>query len=87
MNCAGTSPACYSSGNYFDSRGYSVRIPYGLFRDPSNTVEVVRIRPGELAGGSFTLEVQPTTISAKAVPGLDGSAANQDFAVYVYNAQ
>lgn len=76
------------SGNYFDSSGYSVRIPLGLlFRDPNNNVEMVRIRPGEIAGGSFTLEVQPTAISAKAVPGLDGTAASQDFAVYVYNAQ
>jgi hypothetical protein len=76
------------SGNHFDSSGYSVRIPLGLlFRDPANNVEMVRIRPGEIAGGSFTLEIQPTAISAKAVPGLDGSTANQDFAVYVYNVQ
>ncbi len=76
------------SGNYFDSSGYSVRIPVGLlFGDPANTVEVVRIRPGEVVGGSFTVEVRPTAISAKAVPGLDGPAANQDFALYVYNAQ
>jgi hypothetical protein len=78
------------SGNYFDpSSGYSVRIPLGLVvRDPANNVEVVRIMPSQLppTGSSFTLEVQPTAISAKAVPGLDGSAANQDFAVYVYNA-
>ncbi len=76
------------SGNYFDSSGYSVRIPLGLlFRDPNNNVEMVRIRPGEIAGGSFTLEVQPTAVSAKAVPGLDGPSANQDFALYVYNVQ
>ena len=78
------------SGNYFDlSSGYSVRIPLGLVvRNPANNVEVVRIMPSQLppTGSSFTLEVQPTAISAKAVPSLDGSAANQDFAVYVYNA-
>lgn len=50
-----------------------------------NTVELIRIPAGEIINGDFTVEVVPA-VSAKAVPGLDGSGANQDFALYVYNA-
>ena len=51
-----------------------------------NTVEMVRIPAGQPAGGSFTVEVRPTAINAKAVPELNGGS-NQDFALYVYVAQ
>jgi hypothetical protein len=51
-----------------------------------NDVEMVRIPPGQLAGGSFTVEVRPTAINAKAVPAFD-AGSNQDFALYVYFVQ
>lgn len=74
-------------GNTFDATGYTPRTLLGLAGDVANTVEMVKIRAGELAGTSFAAEVRPAAISAKAVPGLDGSSSNQDFALYVYFAR
>lgn len=74
-------------GNTFDAAtGYTPRTLLGLIGDGMNTVEMVRIPPGDLAGGSFTVEVRPAAISAKAVPGLD-AGSNQDFALYVFFVQ
>ena len=53
--------------------------------DPHNTVEVVRVYPGELTG-TFIVTVGARGIVGEAVPGADGGADNQDFALYVYNA-
>jgi len=77
----------YDLGNTFDSSACSLRLNVGLAGDSHNTVELIRIRAGEIVGGDFTLEVTPISISGKAVPALDGTSSNQDFAVYVYNAQ
>jgi hypothetical protein len=33
------------------------------------------------------VEIVPEVINGNAVPGLDGNGPNQDFALYVYNAQ
>lgn len=75
-------------GNIFDTTsGYTSRTLLGLGSgDNFNTVEMVRMRPGELADGSYTIEVRPVAINAKAVPTLD-AGSNQDFAVYVYFVQ
>jgi hypothetical protein len=73
--------------NTFDAAsGYTPRTLLGLAGDLMNTVEMVRIQPGQLTGGNFAVEVRPVAISAKAVPGLD-SGSNQDFALYVYFVQ
>jgi hypothetical protein len=77
----------YYLGNTLDTSGYSLRLDVGLAGDTHNTVELIRIRPGEIVGGDFTLDVVPISISGRAVPGLDGLSSNQDFAVYIYNAQ
>lgn len=55
--------------------------------DRHNTVEVIRVPAGELTG-SFVVRVKATAVVAKAVPWLDGggSSPNQDFALYVFNA-
>jgi hypothetical protein len=49
------------------------------------TVEVIRVPAGAVTG-SFSLSVTAAAITYKAVPGLDGGAPNQDFALYVHNA-
>ena len=80
-------------GNNFDPDGYSHK--YGVLTgstvaDGINTVEVIRIRAAGLTPNDFfTIHVQAAAISLKAVPGLDGDQyqPNQDFALYVYNAE
>ena len=54
-------------------------------KDAHNTVEVIRIPAGTFTG-SFSLRVTAATIAENAVPGLDGGASNQDFALFVRNA-
>lgn len=73
-------------GNDFLADGFTRRAQSSGYPDWDNTVEMIRIRPGEVVNGDFTVEVVPG-VNAKAVPGLDGSSPNQDFALYIYNAQ
>ena len=72
-------------GNDFKADGYTYRATSHWLPDEDNTVELIRVPAGEIVNGDFTVEVVPA-VSAKAVPGLDGTGANQDFALYVYNA-
>jgi hypothetical protein len=72
-------------GNDFKADGYTYRATSHWLPDQDNTVELIRVPAGEIVNGDFTVEVVPA-VSAKAVPGLDGTGANQDFALYVYNA-
>ncbi len=44
------------------------------------------IRASDLTGNTVSVEIVPT-LNGRAVPGLDGTSFNQDFALYVYNAQ
>jgi len=71
-------------GNLFEASGYSLRTPDELMADDDNVVELIRIPPGAIQGGDFTVEVIPY-LSMHAVPGLDNGVPNQDFALYVYN--
>ena len=77
-------------GNYFDSDGFSKRVYKSTSGGPStdtiNTVEMVRLRGADLAGGQFGIQVRATNVNQQAVPGLDGTNPNQDFALYVWNA-
>lgn len=56
------------------------------YPDVVNNVEIIRIRPSDLTGNTLNVEIVPT-LNGRAVPGLDGTSFNQDFALYVYNAQ
>ncbi|MBP7799819.1 MAG: S8 family serine peptidase [Thermoanaerobaculaceae bacterium] len=73
-------------GNVFNSQGYTYRASGHWFPDTENNVEVIRIPAGEIADGGFTVEVVPS-INLKAVPTLDGTQPNQDFALYIFNAR
>lgn len=53
--------------------------------DSVNNVKWIKIDPYVLPYPSFTVQVVASAIAAKAVPGLD-AGANQDWALYVYNA-
>ena len=55
--------------------------------DRANTVEVIRIPHDGLPAVPFALEVRAAAMAGQAVPGLDGGQFNQDFALYVYNAE
>lgn len=55
-------------------------------RDEHNNVEVIRVPAGSLAG-SFGVRVRASAVQKNSVPGLDGDGPNQDFALYVYNAE
>jgi hypothetical protein len=75
-------------GNYFaPGSWYSQNVASQIVKpkDRYNTVEVIRVPAGAVAG-SFSLRVTAASIMANAVPGLDGGADNQDFALYVHNA-
>lgn len=76
----------YYLGNFFSADGYNTRLGPGFPGDSNNTVEMIRIRPNELVNSQVTVEVIPVAINGQAVPGLDGTTYNQDFALYVYNA-
>lgn len=47
----------------------------------------IRVPGAELVGGGFTVRVTAPELNAVGVPGLDGGAFNQDFALYVVNAE
>ncbi len=72
-------------GNDFKSDGYTFRATGHWLPDDANNIELIRIPAGEIVNNDFTIEVVPY-VSAKAVPGLDGAQSNQDFALYVVNA-
>lgn len=74
----------FASGSWYseDTAGQILPSPP---KDRNNTVEVIRVPAGVLSG-SFSIRVTAASIVAKAVPGLDGGAYNQDFALYVDNA-
>jgi hypothetical protein len=60
--------------------------------DRTNNVELVVLRPGTTGNPGFTqftVRVHPTNIAAQATPDTTAGAppANQDFALYVYNAR
>jgi hypothetical protein len=74
-------------GNYFaPGSWYSQNVASQTVKpkDKRNTVEVIRVPAGEFTG-SFTLRVTAAAVIDNAVPGLDGGAPNQDFALYVHN--
>jgi hypothetical protein len=54
-------------------------------KDAYSTVEVIRVPAGVLTG-SFSVRVTTASIAEDTVPGLDGGADNQDFALSVSNA-
>lgn len=64
----------------------TVAVPFCSY-DPDNNVEMVRVPGTEIVGGDFKVQVTARTLGGKAVPGLDGLSSNQDFALYVYNAE
>lgn len=74
------------SENNFNAAGYTIQAYSGAYPDFDNTVKVIRIPAGQIVNGDFTIEVVPSAINMQAVPGRDGISANQDFALYVYNA-
>jgi hypothetical protein len=70
-----------------DSDGYTIPSTLSCgFPDLDNNVKYVNVRPGSFSG-QFTVNVTSGGVNGKAVPGLDGSSNNQDFALFVYNAQ
>jgi hypothetical protein len=74
-------------GNYFaPGSWYSQNVASQIVKpkDVHNTVEVIRVPAGVLSG-TFTLRVTAAAVIGNAVPGLDGGAPNQDFALYVHN--
>jgi hypothetical protein len=74
-------------GNYFAPGSWysqNVSSTGTKVKDKRNTVEVIRVPAGAFIG-SFTLRVTAAAIIGNAVPGLDGGAPNQDFALYVHN--
>jgi hypothetical protein len=72
----------FASGSWYSK---SHAVPMKTLNDPNNTVEVIRI-DGAALTVPFTLKVSAAAINDKAVPGLDGTSDNQDFALYIYNA-
>jgi len=75
---------CADNGK--DANGYTIRSGGSCpFPDLDNNVHFVNVAPNSLTG-QFTINVVASIISQKAVPTLDGSSPNQDFALYVYNA-
>lgn len=53
--------------------------------DMENNVKQIRIAPNSFSG-SFTVQVVANGINANSVPLRDGGAPNQDWALFVYNA-
>ena len=81
------SPKAPAPASLRRARGTTFRATGAWLPDMDNNVELIRIRPGDLVGSSFTIEVVPSIINGQAVPTLDGGSPNQDFALYVYNGQ
>jgi hypothetical protein len=83
--------ASHYYGNKFESGGfYSVRFPGSIgwaLPDHLNNVEVIRVPAGEIDDDGFSVAVYAATLGGVGVPGLDGGAFNQDFALYIINAQ
>jgi len=73
----------YCDGQYGGQ--YATRSTGCWFPDSSNNVKRARIAPNSFTG-QFTIQVVAGAINANAVPGRDGGAPNQDWALYVYNA-
>ncbi len=78
-------------GNLFAAGSALSRRYVGFHRTPAtddtNNIEMIRIDPAQIVNGDFTVLVKALPLGGKAVPGLDPScSANQDFALYVYNA-
>ena len=69
-------------GNYIDASGYSYKWQGTAYPDVANNVELIRIRASDLTGNTVNVEIVPT-LNGRAVPGLDGTSFNQDFALYV----
>lgn len=78
-------------GNKFDTgNSYSRRFPGYIgwaLPDSLNNVEVIRIRPNEIVNNDFTVVVSAGTLGGVGVPSLDGGVHNQDFALYIINAE
>ena len=57
----------------------------GYFPDMYNNVTRARTAPNSFSR-TFTAQIVAGSVTQNAVPGLDGNGANQDWALYVYNA-
>ena len=81
----------YCGNSFNTTTGFSVRHSGATSNfcsyDPDNNVEMVRVPGTEIVGGDFKVQVTARNLGGKAVPGLDGLKSNQDFALYVYNAE
>jgi hypothetical protein len=75
--------AVYCDGQYGGQ--YATRSSSCWLPDLDNNVKRARIAPNSFTG-QFTIQVVAGAVSANAVPGRDNNAANQDWALYVYNA-
>lgn len=73
----------YCDGQY--GLQYATRSTGCWLPDMSNNVKRARIAPNSFTG-QFTIQVVGSNVSQNAVPGMDGNAPNQDWALYVYNA-
>ena len=76
-------------GNHFVKSGWysqATLSPPSHIPDSHNNVEVIRVPAGTLTT-NFTIRVSARTIAENAVPGCDSGASNQDWALYVYNAE
>ncbi len=81
---AGT--AWWCDNDQMDINGYTPAVGgCDPFAQESNNLRFINISPNSFSG-TFTVEVDALGISAKSVPGLD-AGFNQDFALWVYNAQ
>ncbi len=79
----------YFGNQFIPGSKYSKRLgPVFYFaQDFLNNVEVIRIPPNEIVNDDFSVLVSVGTLGGVGVPGLDGGAFNQDFALYIVNAQ
>lgn len=77
-------------GNHFDNNSWYSKNTVGQILietpfDSHNNVEVIRIPAGTMSG-TFWVKIVARTINEKSVPGLDQHHSNQDFALYIVNA-
>lgn len=73
----------YCDGQY--GQQYATRSTGCWLPDMENNVKRARIAPYSFTG-QFTIQIVGGNVSAHAVPGRDSGNANQDWALYVYNA-
>ena len=66
-------------------QGYSQRSTGCWLPDFYNTVKRFVIAPNSFTG-TFTVQLVGSNITTHAVPGLDGTGPNQDWALFLYNA-